>query len=232
METKTLSLNDCDVKFAPAEGRFSGYGSVFSVKDSHKDIISPGAFADVIKSGDPVMLYVNHGWMRGDLPVGKWEGLSEDSIGLKGDAQIEMRMPAAVNGYFALKSGLVSGLSIGYAVDSNGVEKKQDGTRVIHRIKALKEISIVDVPSNTYARVTDVKSIDDLMDEIEQIKSIREFESFLRDAGGLSKGAAVALTARAKSILGLGEPDQGEAEAKALAGLAERFNRLSESIRV
>jgi HK97 family phage prohead protease len=232
METKTLTLDRCEVKFAPAEGRFSGYGSVFGVKDSHKDVIMPGAFADVIKTGNPVMLYVNHGWMRGDLPVGKWDDLQEDSVGLKGESAVEMRMPAAANGYYALKGGLVTGLSIGYIADPSGTERQPDGTRVIHRMKALKEISIVDQPSNVYARVTDIKSVDELEGEIEQLKSARDLESFLRDAGGLSKGAAMALTARAKVIFGLGEPGHGDAEAKALAELSQRFQRLQEAISV
>jgi len=232
METKTLALSDCGVKFASSEGRFSGYGSVFGVKDSHKDVIMPGAFSDVIKSGNPVLLYVNHGWMRGELPVGRWDDLQEDAVGLKGESSVEMRMPTAANGYYALKGGLVTGLSIGYIADPAGTERQADGTRVIHRMKALKEISIVDQPSNAYARVTDVKSIADVISEIEQIKSARDLESFLRDAGGLSKGAAVALTARAKQILVQGEPDPGAAEAKALADLAARFQRMGESIRV
>ena len=63
----------------------------------------------------------------------------------------------------------------------------------------------------------------DVTEIIEHIETIRDLESFLRDAGGLSKGAAVALTARAKVILGQGEPDHKAAEAKALADLAERF---------
>ena len=232
METKTLGLDACAVKFAPGvEGKFSGYGSVFGVKDSHNDIIMPGAFSDVIKSGDPVLLYINHGWLRGELPVGKWAGLGEDAVGLKGEADIELRMPSAINGYYALKGGLVSGLSIGYIADQKSTERRQDGTRVIHRMKALREISIVNDPSNTHARVTDIKS-GDLNEEIDQIQTIREFESFLRDAGGLTKGAAVALTARAKAILVQGEPDQGDAEAKALETLAMRIKRMGEAIRV
>ena len=31
---QTLSLSECDLKFASTEGAFSGYGSVFGVKDS------------------------------------------------------------------------------------------------------------------------------------------------------------------------------------------------------
>ena len=231
METKTLGLDQCGLKFASTEGRFSGYGSVFGVVDSHKDIIMPGAFADVIKSGNPVHVYVNHGWLRGELPVGKWADLNEDSVGLAGNADLVMQMPSAANGYWAAKSGLVSGLSIGYLPDPAGVERRQDGVRVIHRMKALKEISIVTDPSNQQARITDVKSAE-LLAAIEEVKTVRDLESFLRDAGGLSKGAAEALVARVKSVLGVGEPSPQDDETKAAAELLERFNRINNLITV
>lgn len=226
METKSLLIDECGIKFASAEGSFSGYGSVFGVVDSHKDIIMPGAFAEVIKSGNPVHVYVNHGWMRGDLPVGQWSGLSEDAKGLLGDADLEMKMPSAVNAYWAVKGRLVNGLSIGYVPDPAGIERRQDGTRVIHRMKALKEISIVTDPSNAFAQITGIKSAA-LLDAIDGVETIRDLESLLRDAAGLSKSAATALVCRAKSIfVPQGDP-AGPAEDKALKALAERLQRLA-----
>jgi uncharacterized protein len=224
VEIKSLSLSDCAIKFSAAEGRFRGYGSVFGVIDTHKDLIMPGAYAEVIKSGDPVHTYVNHGWMRGELPVGKWEGLAEDQMGLIGDAGLEMKMPNAANAYWAVKGGLVSGLSIGYVADPAGIERRSDGVRVIHRMKRLREISIVTDPSNVYAQVTDVKAAD-LIEAINEIQTIRDLESLLRDAAGLTKGAAVALVARAKVVLGAGEPH--DAQAKAMQAIADRIQRLA-----
>jgi hypothetical protein len=40
-------------------------------------------------------------------------------------------------------------------------------------------------------------------DEMAAIETIRDFEYFLRDAGNFSKGAAQALTARAKALFNL-----------------------------
>ncbi len=228
MEHKSVSLAECDIKFAASEGAFSGYGSVFGNIDSKNDIIMPGAYDDVLKSGDPVPVYVNHGWLRGDLPVGSWGGLKQDTKGLFGDAALVMQMPTATDAYWAMKSGLVTGLSVAIIPDHKSSERRQDGSRVIHSIKMLKEISIVTEPANDASRVLSVKgqAFADLVEsEITAIESVREFESFLRDAGGLSKGAAQALTARAKVLFN--ERDAGEQiDAKSLAELAARFQLL------
>jgi HK97 family phage prohead protease len=217
---QTLSLNNCDIKFAAAEGAFSGYGSVFGNVDSKNDVIMPGAYAEVLKESDTVPVYVNHGWLNNELPVGKWVGLKEDARGLFGDANLVMQMSGAVDAYWGMKSGLVTGLSVAIIPDSKATERRSDGVRVIHRVKALKEISIVTDPANAEARVTDIKTADD----VEQIETIRDFERFLRDAGGLSKGAAVALVARAKMIFATGEPGES-VEAKALQDVLDRIAR-------
>ena len=227
MQIKTLSLVDCALKFAPdTPGHFQGYGSVFNVKDAHRDIVMPGAYADVIKSGDPVHVYTNHGWLRGDLPIGRWSDLAEDATGLKGSAQLEMQMPAALNGYWAMKAGLVDGLSVAIATGPDDVERQPDGTRLIHRVRALKEISIVTTPANAAARVVDVKGVD-ILEAIESADSIRELEHLLRDAAGLSKAGAAALVARCKSLAVRGEPAQPDDATFQALQLASRLNRLA-----
>lgn len=223
---QTLSLNNCDIKFAAAEGAFSGYGSIFGNVDTKNDIIMPGAYAEVLKDGGEVPVYVNHGWLNNALPVGKWRGLKEDDRGLFGEAGLVMQMPSAVDAYWGMKSGLVTGLSVAILPDSKATERRPDGVRVIHRVKALKEISIVTDPANAEARVTDIKTAD----EVDQIETIRDFERFLRDAGGLTKGATEALVARAKIIFGRGEPGQEEIDAKAASELTAMMYRLQARI--
>jgi uncharacterized protein len=223
MEHKSLAIQDCNIKFAASEGAFSGYGSVFGNLDSKNDIIMPGAYDDVLKSGDPVHVYVNHGWLRGELPVGDWTGLKQDTKGLFGDANLVMQMPTALNAYWAMKSGLVSGLSIGFLPDPSSTERKNDGTRVIHKIKILKEISIVTDPANESSRVVSVK----FREEIDQVLTVKDFEHFLRDAGDFSKGAAQALTAKAKALFGL--RDAGEqVEAQQMAEILARIQKISQ----
>lgn len=61
---------------------------------------------------------------------------------------------------------------------------------------------------------------------ITELNSIRDLEHFLRDAGNFSKGAAQALTARAKSIFE-GREAPENAEAKTTALILERLQKLS-----
>lgn len=229
LELKTTSLSKCDIKFAADEGQFTGYGAVFGNTDSHKDIIQPGAFAEVIKSGNPVHVYVNHGWLRGELPVGAWNGLQEDSIGLAGLATLQMKMPNAVNAYWAVKSELVTGLSIGFLPDRDAIERRNDGGRTIHNIKALKEISIVTDPANDLARVTDIKYMDDMQETIDCMESIKDFERLLREVGPFNRDSAKHLIAKARTLLTTREADpisgQAATEAKALA-IATMFKTL------
>lgn len=222
MENASLDFAACDIKFAATEGTFSGYGAVFGNLDAKNDIIMPGAFDDVLKSGDRVDTYVNHGWLRGELPVGWWSGLKQDAKGLFGDSALVMQMPAAVNAYWAMKSGLVCGLSIGFISDEKTNERKSNGSRVIHRMKALKEISIVTSPANDEARIMSVK----FTDELDEVKTIRDFEYFLRDAGSFSKAAAQSLTAKAKALFGTRDAAE-EDEAKQKAEILERIQRLA-----
>lgn len=226
MLRKTLSLSDADVKFASADGIFTGYGSVFGVVDAHNDLIMPGAYADVLASGAPVDVYVNHDWINGNLPVGRWNNLAEDARGLSGTAELVMQMRGGSDAYWAMKRGLVNGLSVAIIPDNKSIERRADGVRVIHRIKALKEISVVTDPANADARVTDVKFMDDALDAVEEIQTVRDFERFLRDAGGLSKGLTNALVSRAKLIFAPGDPGAGAAEAKALADLEARIKAV------
>ena len=222
MEHQSIAFADCDIKFAASEGRFSGYASVFGNLDSKNDIIMPGAYDEVLKSGDAVPVYVNHGWLRGELPIGSWSGLKQDSRGLFGDAGLIMQMPSAVNAYWAMKSGLVTGLSVAIIPDHRTSERKADGTRVIHNIKMMKEISIVNDPANESSRVVSVK----FREEMDSVRDIKDFENFLRDAGGFSKGAAQVLTAKAKELFGLRDADEND-EAKQMAEILERIQRIA-----
>ena len=217
-----------EVKAVSDDGLFSGYGSVFGVLDSKNDIIMPGAYAEVLKSGAPVPVYVNHGWLRGDLPVGTWADLKEDGRGLYGQAGLVMQMPSAVNAYWGMKSGLVTGLSVAIIPDSKATERRSDGARVIHRIKAMKEISIVTEPANDESRIVDVK----FKDELEQVETVRDFERLLRDVGAFDQAAAKLLTAKARDLFAQRDVGDEEAQTKAADDMNAAFLIAARGIRV
>jgi hypothetical protein len=65
-----------------------------------------------------------------------------------------------------------------------------------------------------------------MIEAVNDIETVREFERFLRDAGGLSKGLTMALVSRAKTIFVQGEPVT-TAEAKAIEEVLGRIKALN-----
>lgn len=218
-----------EIKFAADEidaetGIFSGYGAVFGNLDSHRDIIEPGAFkASLVEWGSrgrlPAMKLM-HGssgnpFAFDDLPIGKWLEMREDARGLfvKGKlSNLDTDYGRRIHGL--MKDGVLDGLSIGYkAID---VSPPMPGGKERRRLKSvgLYEVSVVDDPSNERARVKAVK-------RATEIKTIREFEQFLRDVGGYSNTAAKAI---ASAGFKAAESDpRDEADDAKLLALAERF---------
>lgn len=222
METKTLLLNECDLKFSNSEGQFSGYANVFSVLDSKNDIVMPGAFAEYIKTGNEIPVHVNHDWMNGRLPVGKWADLKEDSRGLFGAADLVMKMPSAIDAYWAVKSKLVTGLSIAAIPDKKSIERNAAGNRLIYNYKYVKEISIVDEPANADSTILNVKFAED----INSLQDMRDFERFLREAGNFNRDMCKMLVSQAKIIFG--QRDAGNVvDAKSLLNLQQRLESFA-----
>jgi HK97 family phage prohead protease len=210
---KTLSLNDCDIKFSFGDGKkpeckFSGYASVFNGIDSYGDRIAPGAYDSVLKkmrSGTARMpkMFINHkAW---DLPIGKWVDIAEDDVGLKVDGELTVGNPTADAVAASMQHGTIDGLSIGFRLGESDTETIQtDGqsVRLIKNISELVEISVVTFPADEEARVDLVT----VKTALEQVESIRDFENFLRESGGFSKALAMATARQAKRVF-----DQREA---------------------
>jgi HK97 family phage prohead protease len=216
MEHKTLSLSDCDIKLEGDSGRFVGYASVFGGVDSYKDTIVKGAYEYTLRKNGKPKMFVQHD--SAGLPVGKWISAKEDDHGLLVEGEFTPGMVKADEARAALKHGTVDGLSIGYMLGKNDFEDMADGGRLIKRVSKLVEVSIVTFPADSAARV-DLSSVKS--EEIEQLETIRDFERFLRDAGGLSKGLTEALVSRARIVFARGEPGD-EIDAKA----QEHINRI------
>ena len=99
----------------------------------------------------------------------------------------------------------IDGISIGFQIGDYEMVQKGDQTlRLIKSIKKLPEVSIVTYPADDAARVdlTSVKS------SLDNVKTIRDLEEFLRDACGFSKSLATATASRCKSVFTQGEPEE------------------------
>lgn len=171
------------------EGGFSGYGSVFGNIDSASEIVAPGAFSQSIQEYANSNINLPVLWQHQyDAPIGIYKRFVEDNIGLHVEGEINLEVQQGREAYALLKQGAISGLSIGYAVD----DYEQDAQSSIRTLKKLSlyEVSLVTFPANERARVTAVKS--------DSIRTIRDLEKFLRDAG-LSRGEALGVASRFKS---------------------------------
>lgn len=220
MLRKTLSLSDASIKLDGDTGKFAGYASVFGGVDSYGDTIVRGAYDSTLRSNGKPKMFFNHDSYA--LPIGKWMSAKEDEHGLFVEGELTAGNPQSDAVRAALKHGTIDGLSIGFYLKKGDFEETEEG-RVIRKVSKLVEVSIVTFPADDAARV-DLASIKS--EDIDSIETIRDFERFLRDAGGLSKGLSTALVSRAKLIFAPGEPDAGAAEAKAMADLEARIKAV------
>lgn len=197
------------VKAISEDGTFTGYGSVFGVKDSYDEIVVPGAFAESLAShktaGSMPALLWQHNSRE---PIGIYTEMHEDSIGLHVKGQLALKTVRGAEAHELLKMKAISGLSIGF----NTREDSYDRVTGITTLKRLDlwEVSLVTFPANEAARVQGVKTI-------ELIDDLKSAEQYLRDAG-LSRTEAKAFIARMKS---LGQRNADEGDMQQLAEVIE-----------
>lgn len=209
--TKDTYFTPIEIKFADGKsdiGKFSGYGSVFSVIDDGGDLIVPGAFSASLQRykavGRGIPMYMQHGAMLGadPRPVGRWDVVEEDEKGLRVEGKlIGLDTETGRYNYALVKEGAMTGLSIGYRATKIDYGKKPGDPRRTIKEAKLGEISIVDQPMNTHSRVTSLKSIEELI-------SLADAEDYLK-AAGMSGSQATAFLSRIKRF-GPGDPGEGD----------------------
>lgn len=220
---KTLSLSDVELKLDGDKGTFAGYASVFGGVDAYGDTIIKGAFESSLKKTKPKMFF-NHEW---SMPIGKWTKVKEDDKGLYVEGELTPGVSTAEDVRAAMKHETLDGLSIGGYLKKGDYEETEGG-RIIRKWSNLMEISPVVFPADSAARIDldTVKGVD-LSEAIAEIETVRDFERFLRDAGGLSKSASLALVARAKRVF---LSDSETKDDKAMHEIAERLARIGSRI--
>lgn len=219
---KTLPFSKTELKFNSDAGSFKGYASVWDGVDSYGDTIKKGAFLDTLKENGMPKMFFNHQW---DMPVGKFTLVDEDNIGLWTEGELTPNHSRASDVRASMLHETLDGLSIGGFLHKKDYKEGEKGGRLIHKWSVLKEISPVVFPADNAARIdlSTVKSID-FEALLPECKTERDIERLLRDAG-LGKWEAMALVSRAKAIFE-GRDAQEDPEAKALAEIQERIDRL------
>jgi HK97 family phage prohead protease len=199
-------------------GEFSGYGSVFGVVDSVRDVVQPGAFKATLeawaeKGHLPSMLW-QHQMAE---PIGIWTKMKEDDHGLYAEGRVLVEAgPVEKRAYEHLKAKSVRGLSIGYYLPAAGAE--YDPKADVFKLNAIElvELSVVTAPCNDEALVDAVKSA---------LASPAHFEHLLRDAG-LTRQQAKALMQGGYKALLQGDEDSSQDQAellKAIEALTSKF---------
>lgn len=191
---------DCElqIKSFADNGTFTGYGSVFDIKDTYNDIVVPGAFTHTLaawrkKGRLPAMLW-QHNWQE---PIGVYTRMEEDTTGLYVEGQLLVSDdPLAKRAFSHLKSGSISGMSIGYSIKPSAYQYDAEKAAYLLNQITLYEVSLVTFPANDDARVHTVKT----MLASGQLPDIRTMEAILCDAGLSVKQATALLSQGFKGI--------------------------------
>ena len=201
-EVRSFALQ---IKAAGDDGTVEGYGSVFGVRDNYDDVIAKGAFVQSLKDHKaagtmPAMLWQHDA----DKPIGVWTEMVEDEKGLRIKGQLAMETVKGKEAHALLKMGALNGLSIGFM----SKEWAYDCDTEVRTLTAIDlwEVSLVTFPANEKARVTNVKSADEMA-------TPKDAEKALRDAG-FSKSDATAFVSR---VMRMGEVRSDSANSTAVA---------------
>ena len=201
-EVRSFALQ---IKATGDDGTVEGYGSVFGVRDNYDDVISKGAFLASLNDHKaagtmPAMLWQHDA----DKPIGIWTEMIEDEKGLRIKGRLAMETVKGKEAHALLKMGAINGLSIGFMSKEWAYDRETE-VRTLTAID-LWEVSLVTFPANEKARVTNVKSADEL-------QAPKDAEKALRDAG-FSKSDATAFVSR---VMRMGEVRSDSANSTAVA---------------
>lgn len=216
LTTKRLDV-PLTIKAVSDNGEFEGYGSVFGNKDSHDDIVIPGAFKGSLdtwrgKGRLPALLW-QHNMHE---PIGVYTEMKEDEHGLyvKGRLLIDDD-PLAKRAHAHMKAGSLGGLSIGYMIKD--WEYAADKEAWLLKDIDLWEVSLVTFPSNEEARISNVKSA---LDRGETPRP-SDVERTLREVG-FSKAQAQGFMSKGYGAIAPRDADATEA----LQSLKSLINRI------
>lgn len=131
-----------------ADGRFSGYASVFGQPDDGGDVVLPGAFRKSlrIRGRHRIRMLFQHDPKE---VVGTWDRIAEDDFGLWVEGRLVPEVPRAEALRRLIARRAIDGLSIGFRTVK---ASRQGDLRRLAEVD-LWEISIVAFPMMDRARI-------------------------------------------------------------------------------
>jgi uncharacterized protein len=131
-------------------GVIAGYASLFGETDLGGDLVVKGAFSDSLRRNGPgrVRMLFQHNPAE---PIGIWDEIREDSMGLRVRGRLALRVPRAAEIWALIQDGAIDGLSIGFKAVSARRDARS-GVRRLERVD-LWEISVVTFPMLPEARI-------------------------------------------------------------------------------
>lgn len=162
--TKTVNFQISETKEIVREnqkyGIIKGYASTYDNVDRTGDVILQGAFTKSLErykeTNSPINMFFQHSPtnMIGGFPIDK---VKDDAEGLFVVGEINLDVQKGREAYALAKQGVLSDLSIGFTI--NDADTSEDNTIRIIKEAELWEASLVAVPANPKAVVTDVKAV-------------------------------------------------------------------------
>lgn len=196
-------------------GVVEGYASTWTKKpDSYGDIVIKGAFTETLKkrkaTGHPFPLCFNHDF---DQIIGAVAEAEEDDFGLKIKATF-LNTALAQEKRELVKEGIVWQFSFAYSVlgweEPTEEEKKQGIFQKLTKLD-LYEVSLVPVPANQTAIVTEVKNDSEVETKEAEVEEKSGRRNSKKDADAIKQ----AITLLQSVLDDADESDEGEDESKA-----------------
>lgn len=161
--SRTMQYKTIELKVDEESGKIAGFFSTYEkTPDSYGDIIEPGAFTKTIEArketGHPFPLCFNHNF---DNVIGACNTMTEEEKGPYFEADF-LDTQLAQDVRKMVKSGAIYQFSFAYDVvksrKPNEEETKNGVLNVLQEVDVF-EVSVVTVPANQNAQVTDIKSV-------------------------------------------------------------------------
>lgn len=213
MQYKSFPL---ELKKEPDEdGTIEGYASVFEVVDNGMDVVQRGAFAKSLGSRIVKMLW-QHDMAK---PIGVWDEIREDERGLYVKGRILKDVQQGREAMALYKAGAMDSVSIGYRT----IEAVEEAGG---RVRRLTEIDLFEISAVT------MPMLDQAIVSVKSIRTIREFEKGLRDAGFSQKEAKAIAADGFKGLADHRDDVEVGVDTKGATALMDAMKNLQEAFNV